>query len=153
VLIVGRRSLSASDVDRLARELIAQHGPRAVHVAVERINDSIDRSDVAARDFGRRGFMRYVNISALLMSIWRTRFFLAGRGTIAFLLTGGQVADCTAADGLLDRLLAAEILDGEKGYDSDAVRRKIESNGLRPTPAQNQSRAEELLLTLALSSP
>jgi len=37
------------------------------------------------------------------------------------------------ADGLLDRLLATEILHGDKGYDSDAVRRKIESKGLRPT--------------------
>ena len=51
---------------------------------------------------------------------------------IAFLLTGGQVADCTAADSLLDRLLAAEILHGDKGYDSDAVRRKIESKGAAP---------------------
>ncbi len=42
------------------------------------------------------------------------------------------MADCTAADGLLDRLLAAEILHGDKGYDSDAVRRKIESKGAAP---------------------
>jgi transposase len=42
------------------------------------------------------------------------------------------VADCTAADGLLDRLLATEILHGDKGYDSDAVRRKIESKGAAP---------------------
>src|SRR5439155_1349918 len=40
--------------------------------------------------------------------------------------------DCTAADSLLDRLLAAEILHGDKGYDSDAVRRKIESKGAAP---------------------
>jgi transposase len=51
---------------------------------------------------------------------------------IAFLLTGGQVADCTAANSLLDRLLAAEILHGDKGYDTDAVRRKIESKGAAP---------------------
>src|SRR5205814_4120068 len=37
-----------------------------------------------------------------------------------------------AADSLLDRLLAAEILHGDKGYDSDAVRRKIESKGAAP---------------------
>ena len=47
----GDRSAHQMRVDRLARELLAQHGPRAVHVAVERINDSIDRADVAARDF------------------------------------------------------------------------------------------------------
>ena len=38
-------------VDYLARELIAQHGTRAVYAAVERINESIDRGDRAARNF------------------------------------------------------------------------------------------------------
>ncbi len=51
---------------------------------------------------------------------------------LAFLLTGGQVADCTAADALLDQMPAAVILNGDKGYDSDAVRRKIESKGAAP---------------------
>jgi transposase len=51
---------------------------------------------------------------------------------IAFLLTGGQVADCIAADVLLDHIASAEILHGDKGYDSDAVRRKIESKGAAP---------------------
>jgi hypothetical protein len=37
---------------------------------------------------------------------------------IAFLLTGGQVADCTAADRLLDQMPQTEILHGDKGYDS-----------------------------------
>ena len=51
---------------------------------------------------------------------------------IAFLLTGGQVADCTAADSLLDQMPQTRILHGDKGYDSDAVRRKIESTGAAP---------------------
>jgi transposase len=51
---------------------------------------------------------------------------------IAFLLTGGQVADCIAADILLDLMPATAILNGDKGYDSDAVRRKIESKGAAP---------------------
>ena len=51
---------------------------------------------------------------------------------LAFLLTGGQVADCTAADTLLDALPQANILLGDKGYDSNAVRRKIESKGVAP---------------------
>lgn len=42
------------------------------------------------------------------------------------------MADCTAADVLLDRLSAAEILHGDKGYDSNAVRRKIEDKGAAP---------------------
>jgi transposase len=48
---------------------------------------------------------------------------------LAFLLTGGQVADCVAADALLDCMPATSILHGDKGYDSNAVRRKIEDRG------------------------
>ena len=42
------------------------------------------------------------------------------------------MADCVAADALLDRMPATDILHGDKGYDSDAVRRKIESLGAAP---------------------
>jgi transposase len=45
---------------------------------------------------------------------------------LAFLLTGGQVADWTAADALLDQMPAAAILNGDKGYDSN------ESMGIAP---------------------
>ena len=38
-------------VDELARKLIEQHGSRAVHIAVERLNQSIDEHDYPARDF------------------------------------------------------------------------------------------------------
>ena len=48
---------------------------------------------------------------------------------LAFLLSGGNVADCTAADGLRDRMPVTSILHGDKGYDSNAVRRKIENRG------------------------
>ena len=51
---------------------------------------------------------------------------------IAFLLTGGQVADCTAADSLLNQLPMTTLLLGDKGYDSDAVRRKVEARGAAP---------------------
>lgn len=51
---------------------------------------------------------------------------------LAFLLTGGNVADCTAADALLERMPATSILHGDKGYDSNAVRRKIENMGAAP---------------------
>jgi transposase len=51
---------------------------------------------------------------------------------VAFLLTGDHVADCVAADTLLDQMPATDILNGDKGYDSDAVRRKIESKGAAP---------------------
>ena len=51
---------------------------------------------------------------------------------IAFLLTGGQVADCLAADALLDQVATADLVHGDKGYDTNAVRRKIEATGAAP---------------------
>ena len=42
------------------------------------------------------------------------------------------MADCTAANTLLDRLPATILLHGDKGYDSDAVREKIEARGIAP---------------------
>ncbi len=48
---------------------------------------------------------------------------------IAFLLTGGQVADCTAGNLLLEQMLDAPILNGDKGYGSDAIRRQVEERG------------------------
>jgi hypothetical protein len=38
-------------VEGLARKLIAQHGTRAVYIAIERLNQSIDERDHPARDF------------------------------------------------------------------------------------------------------
>lgn len=42
------------------------------------------------------------------------------------------MADCTAADTLLEHMPATSILHADKGYDSDAVRRKIEGKGVAP---------------------
>ena len=38
-------------VEALARSLIEEHGTRAVLVAVERLNQSIDERDIQRRDF------------------------------------------------------------------------------------------------------
>ena len=38
-------------VDELARSLIEEHGTRALRVAVERLNQSIDERDIHSRDF------------------------------------------------------------------------------------------------------
>jgi hypothetical protein len=38
-------------VNELARSLIEEHGTRAVLVAVERLNQSIDERDIHSRDF------------------------------------------------------------------------------------------------------
>jgi transposase len=51
---------------------------------------------------------------------------------IAFLLTGGQVADCTAGALLLEEMPRSAILHADKGYDSDAIRQQVESNGTMP---------------------
>jgi transposase len=50
----------------------------------------------------------------------------------AFLLTGGQVADCTAGALLLERMPKCRLLHADKGYDSDAIRRQVEATGAAP---------------------
>jgi transposase len=51
---------------------------------------------------------------------------------IAFLLTGGNVADCTAGHDLLKQLPDARILHADKGYDSNAIRQQVEADGTMP---------------------
>ena len=51
---------------------------------------------------------------------------------IAFMLTGGNVADCIAGAELLARLPPCEILHGDKGYDSNAIRRRVEDGAAMP---------------------
>ncbi len=43
-----------------------------------------------------------------------------------------DIADCTVADILLEQMPKTSILHGDKGYDSNAVRRKIEAMGAAP---------------------
>lgn len=38
-------------VERIAGEMIATHGARAARMAVERLNETIDRNDASGRDF------------------------------------------------------------------------------------------------------
>lgn len=45
----------------------------------------------------------------------------------------GNVADCTAGADLLAQLPACDILHGDKGYDSNAFRWQIESEGAMPS--------------------
>jgi transposase len=51
---------------------------------------------------------------------------------VAFISTGGQVADCMAGAELLARMPACDRLHGDKGYDSNALRRRIETGGAMP---------------------
>ena len=59
---------------------------------------------------------------------------------IAFLLTGGQVADCAAGALLLEKMPGASILRGDRGYYSDAIRRKVETKGAMPNIPPKASR-------------
>lgn len=43
---------------------------------------------------------------------------------VAFRLTGGQVADCTQAEALIEGISEGDILLADKGYDTDAIRAK-----------------------------
>ena len=43
---------------------------------------------------------------------------------LAFMLTGGQVADCTAGADLIKQLPDCDILHADKGYDANAIRRR-----------------------------
>ena len=62
---------------------------------------------------------------------------------VAFLLTGGQIADCTAGAVLLEQMPRSAILHGDKGYDSDC----------HPPTAQGEPTLEELLFARPLSKP
>ena len=39
-----------AEIERIARELIAKHGPDAARVAAEQLNDTIDRNDAEGRE-------------------------------------------------------------------------------------------------------
>jgi transposase len=45
------------------------------------------------------------------------------------LITGGNVADCIAGAALLDRLPDCDVVNGDKGYDTDALRKQIRERG------------------------
>ena len=70
------------------------------------------------------------------------------------MLTGGNVADCTAGAELLSSDARRDILHGDKGYDSDAIRRQVEdARRDAEHPAEGQPQVEELLLAFPLSKP
>ena len=49
-----------------------------------------------------------------------------------FMLTGGQVTDCTAGAASLERLPDCDILRADKGYDANSIRRQVEERGAMP---------------------
>ncbi len=59
---------------------------------------------------------------------------------LAFMLTGGNVADCAAAALLLQQMPAASILHADKGCDSNAIRRQVEERGAMPNISPKANR-------------
>lgn len=53
---------------------------------------------------------------------------------LAFMLTGGQIADCTAGAMLLEQLPERDILHADKGYDANALRRQVEGRLHQTSP-------------------
>jgi transposase len=59
---------------------------------------------------------------------------------LAFTLTGGQVADCTAGTLLLEQLPHCDVLHADNGYDANAIRRQVEERGTMPNIAPKSNR-------------
>ena len=51
---------------------------------------------------------------------------------VAFTITGGNVADCKAGAQLIEQLPPCEVLNADKGYDSNALRQEIKGRGATP---------------------
>jgi transposase len=59
---------------------------------------------------------------------------------IAILLTGGQAHDCPVARRLIDRVEPAERLLGDKAYDGNELRDKLDQRGTKPVIPNRTSR-------------
>lgn len=59
---------------------------------------------------------------------------------MAFRLTGGQAADCRAAEDLLRLMPNCRIVQADKAYDTNAVRRTVEAHGALPNIPPKSSR-------------
>src|SRR5262249_26156970 len=51
---------------------------------------------------------------------------------IAILLTGGEAHDCPVAERLIDRVEPAELMLGDKAYDSNELRDQLDQRGTKP---------------------
>ena len=60
------------------------------------------------------------------------------------MITGGNVADCTAGAELIDRLPKCDVLNADKGYDSDAPRAQIRNRGALAIIPPEANRKERL---------
>ena len=63
---------------------------------------------------------------------------------LAFLITGGNVADCTAGATLLDRLPECDVVNADKGYDANNLRKQIRDRGALANIPPKANRKEKL---------
>ena len=59
---------------------------------------------------------------------------------VAFMLTPGNMADCTAAEALIAQMPATGLLHADKSYDSDRLCRQIETRGVAPNIPPKRNR-------------
>ena len=62
---------------------------------------------------------------------------------IRLALTPGQASDVHGADMLLNNLAPGSVLLGDKGYDADWIREKIEAQGAAPNIPDKSNRREK----------
>jgi IS5 family transposase len=55
-------------------------------------------------------------------------------------LTGGQAHDCPVAQRLIDRVEPAERMLGDKAYDSNELRDRLDQRGTKPVIPNRTSR-------------
>jgi transposase len=60
------------------------------------------------------------------------------------MITGGNVADCTAGEALLERLPDCDVVNGDKGYDGNSFRSKVRSRGALANIPPKANRKEKL---------
>ena len=60
------------------------------------------------------------------------------------MITGGNVADGIAGAALLDRLPGCDVVNGDKGYDTDALREQIRARGALANIPPKANRTEKL---------
>ena len=106
-------------------ETLAQAGGPPSHVLIDSSAVKAHRSAAGGKGganqaVGRSRGGRTTKIHALTDAFCRP---------IAFMLTGGHVADCKAGAALIERLPDCEVLHADKGYDSDAIRAQVRDRG------------------------
>lgn len=65
---------------------------------------------------------------------------------LAFLLMGGQAANCRVAETLLQRIPPSALVMADRAYDTNAIRQQIEGQGGVPNiPSKRTRRWKKLL--------